>query len=91
MNPSSCPKSPMISFLSLVLQGHLTPQILSMEEMRAGWWVWWAACSALLGSAVPCSRYMAVAVLACCGQGEFLGMIQMMETSLVTIYEHLSH
>lgn len=39
MNPSSCPKSPMISFLSLVLQGHLTSQILSMEEMRAGWWV----------------------------------------------------
>lgn len=37
MNPSSCPKSRMISFLSLVLQGHLTPQIFSVEEMRAGW------------------------------------------------------
>lgn len=34
---------------------------------------------------------MTVAVLRCCGQGEFLGMMQVMGTSLVTIHEHLSH
>lgn len=87
MNPSSCPKSPMISFFDAPFDSP-DPSHGEDESRLVG------VMGRLLCSAWLCCALQQVHGCSCAQvlwAGEFLGMMQMMGTSLVTIDAYLSH